>query len=72
MSTKTDSTPWPSHTDQCAEDTLEWHEDHGAGTLLRDLASSVSDGVLRLKREEEDGREVVHLGHARLPAADGL
>ena len=57
---------------QSSKDALDGHEDHGAGTLLGDLPGSVSDWVLSLEREEEDRREVVDLGNARFPAADGL
>ena len=57
---------------QCSENALDGHEDHGAGALLGDLAGSVSDGVLRLQRVQEDRGEVVHLGHARLPTTNGL
>ncbi len=61
-----------SKSNQRSEDALDGHEDHGAGALLRDLAGSVPDGVLRLQGEEEDGGEVVHLGDAWFPAADSL
>ena len=57
---------------QSSKDALDWHEEHGAGTLLGDLPGSVSDWVLSLQREEEDGREVVHLCNARFPATDRL
>ena len=57
---------------QSSKDALDWHEEHGAGTLLGDLPGSVSDWVLSLQREEEDRREVVHLGNARFPSTDRL
>lgn len=54
--------------DHDADDALHGLNEDGLGALVGAVARAVADRVLRFDAEQEARREVVDVGHARLPA----